>query len=766
MALKDKLQILYTGPRTYAEKKAVLEGWRQSGHVDTKIVQVTNGTSKTEDKQKNKIANINCDKDKIIPDELVTYTVKLDEKEPSKLKTEIKQVKFCLWFKSKDKNGKIKKIEIDKKITPAGVILVRKCNKAPRVTNIFEPRKDKGETLTANLDSAYYYANITYTENEAKLEIKYSKWMDGCYIHVEAYFNNILQDGLATTAPRWVNAHPEILDAYWMNAEGKKITKTGYHQELYVYLKTLGLKGKTIEVQVHEDDYYTAPSLPKQFPLSNNIKGNELIEWKNNQIKIDNNGEALKQFKVGNKKRYETAQKDESQDDYQQWYDQQINQGHYFVSLDPTEKYNTDLELYIHIPQKGNVKLGKDNQFAKLTLTETASISNAFFAAAEKNKKDKPKIQADKTPSKKNKNPKTSVDQYTQINKGVLGQTIRLVAECPNLEGKTVAFKVFEKVPLLEDQDKALTLIHEDQEKTRIEAKVENGYAVAELKLQHCKEDADNTDWEITLDPDNSKMKTAELYLKVEATENVFKVLNNGVFLDDKPFKFVAAVSIYKIYQKGKITKLHVEGAKKGRYYYYDNLNKEHFLGKYNYKKITNNYFWNKKYGSTKKINLVNLKDVNNYSNGEVKFGLTMDSTRPYANEFTLASLLGAMLECGFDDFVCNGFSKKDGSSGVSKSHKNGYHGDFKYLRIDKAIKTGVGTSLDISTEPEKLDTSRQNSFNNALIKFGWTKFLGWTYTINGVKHKLNHIPKNTTNHNHHLHIEIYNHDFIKVSYE
>ncbi len=112
-----------------------------------------------------------------------------------------------------------------------------------------------------------------------------------------------------------------------------------------------------------------------------------------------------------------------------------------------------------------------------------------------------------------------------------------LISECPNLEGKTVAFKVFEKVPLLEDQDKALTLIHENQEKTRIEAKVEKGYAVAELKLQHCKEDADNTDWETTLDPDQGELKTVELYLKVEATENVFKILNNSKFLKEVPFK-------------------------------------------------------------------------------------------------------------------------------------------------------------------------------------------------------------------------------------
>ena len=47
----------------------------------------------------------------------------------------------------------------------------------------------------------------------------------------------------------------------------------------------------------------------------------------------------------------------------------------------------------------------------------------------------------------------------------------------------------------------ALTLIHEDKPKTRIEVWVKEGFAVAEVKLQHCKEDTENEDWEEKLDP-------------------------------------------------------------------------------------------------------------------------------------------------------------------------------------------------------------------------------------------------------------------------
>lgn len=65
-------------------------------------------------------------------------------------------------------------------------------------------------------------------------------------------------------------------------------------------------------------------------------------------------------------------------------------------------------------------------------------------------------------------------------------------------------------------------------------------------------------------------------------------------------------------------------------------------------------------------------------------------------NRDTLASFFGAMLEVNFVDISCNGFSTITGGSGISKSHYNGYHGDFKYLRIDEVLAKGDGTSLHI----------------------------------------------------------------------
>ncbi|MGB1283807.1 MAG: M23 family metallopeptidase [Polaribacter sp.] len=503
-----------------------------------------NGNTETKTLTKNKVKSINIDKEKIVPNEVITYTVKLDEKDKDKLETELDKVKFCFWLQDKDNKsiqlevgvGKAAKAE---KTNRNAIKIVKRGNLASEDhTTDFLDLKE-GENFTKNIhEKGYYYAKVSVDKEkkEVTLEIKYSKWMDMYKVRVEAYMlaDPIKADGGNTTASRWVKATPEILDAYWMNAAGQKVKSAGYTQDLYIYIKTLGLKDKEIELQIHDEDYYDTPINAVEFPLSKKT-GDELIEWKNNQIKIDTYGEALKQFKVGNKKRYEEAQKDEK-DDYDKWYDDQISQGNYLTGIDPSEKYNTDLELYIHFPEKGDLKLDKDNQFAKLTLTEKTMILDAYFAI-----KKKEKVQADAPATKKNPNPTSKVTYYQKLDKGVLRQTVQLVAECPNLEGKKVTFQVFEKKSLLVGKNEALHFIHEKEPKCRIEAKVKEGFAVAEVKLQHCKEDTDNEDWldKLKNGYDDDDSKTAQLYLKVEATQNVSKIVNNGEFLKDTPFKMI-----------------------------------------------------------------------------------------------------------------------------------------------------------------------------------------------------------------------------------
>ncbi|WP_159086084.1 hypothetical protein [Flavobacterium faecale] len=220
----------------------------------------------------------------------------------------------------------------------------------------------------------------------------------------------------------------------------------------------------------------------------------------------------------------------------------------------------------------------------------------------------------------------------------------------------------------------------------------------------------------------------------------------------------------YKIYFNGKIIKVIPKKVKeefkgKYRYVYIDKKGKKYELGDYKIYKI-------QKYrGEAGEIvNLVNLEEVpKSYKNGTFQYHFNMDSPRSYVNEQTLASFFGAMLEVNYLDIGCNGFSHKDGSSKPSRSHINGNNGDFKYLRADKTLECGVGTSLNINKAADSLDYRRQNKWNDALYKFGWKKMLGWTVTVNKKTKFLHHITHKTTNHHHHLHVQNYEPHFKEI---
>ena len=236
-------------------------------------------------------------------------------------------------------------------------------------------------------------------------------------------------------------------------------------------------------------------------------------------------------------------------------------------------------------------------------------------------------------------------------------------------------------------------------------------------------------------------------------------------------FTMPSGLITYHVYHNGKIER-HIPinlieyDKVKYQYIYHDINNNLHKLGTFEYVEIKNNYLSrsDKRYGDTEYIHLIDLRDVpQEYEKHGLKyrFNVDTDQKRYFMNRDTLASFFGAMLEVNFTDISCNGFSTEKGESGVSKSHKNGYHGDFKYLRKDKILYKGAGTSLNIKFHPEELDVDRQNQWIDALYKFGWTNMLGWSYSIKGKVYFLNHIPKDTKNHEHHLHVEYY--DLKKV---
>lgn len=215
------------------------------------------------------------------------------------------------------------------------------------------------------------------------------------------------------------------------------------------------------------------------------------------------------------------------------------------------------------------------------------------------------------------------------------------------------------------------------------------------------------------------------------------------------------------LYEDGsleRITPDHINPEKTNtvRYIYVDSSETEHDLGEFQFTTAQRVGSGNALAAGTSR--LIDLRDVEDYSSGDIGFGFHYDTRltlRPYIADHALASLFGAMLDTGFDDVSCNGFSDHRGHSiGGSSSHRNGVNGDFKYFRADGTTQTQG--SLHINTSPELMDEARQNSFNDALYKYGWHDLRAWRYTINGENKLLNH-SQHLSNHHHHLHLQGYN---------
>lgn len=152
---------------------------------------------------------------------------------------------------------------------------------------------------------------------------------------------------------------------------------------------------------------------------------------------------------------------------------------------------------------------------------------------------------------------------------------------------------------------------------------------------------------------------------------------------------------------------------------------------------------------------IVDLREVTaNWMNNELRYGFSLNTTRPFIGDVALASILGAMLEVGYTDLVCTGFSTEEGkTAGGSSSHVNGTNGDFRYLRND-----GNVGPLHLAHEfgaPELLDEVRQNAFNEALYRFGWKSMLSYRYERDGETRLLAR-TRHYRNHHHHLHAQGY----------
>ena len=124
-----------------------------------------------------------------------------------------------------------------------------------------------------------------------------------------------------------------------------------------------------------------------------------------------------------------------------------------------------------------------------------------------------------------------------------------------------------------------------------------------------------------------------------------------------------------------------------------------------------------------------------------------------YIRGDAFASLIGALATTKTTDLTIVGFSMSDGSSPApSLSHKNGINGDLIYLRTDQS---GSGVLLG----QKDFDLNRQNTFNDALYRFGWKDMLSEEFTPYGQNNtlRLNHTRHySKSRHNNHLHLQGY----------
>lgn len=224
----------------------------------------------------------------------------------------------------------------------------------------------------------------------------------------------------------------------------------------------------------------------------------------------------------------------------------------------------------------------------------------------------------------------------------------------------------------------------------------------------------------------------------------------------------------FHVYSNGKMEEWipkHYSGndGKVMRYVYHEINSKEHEIGFFNVNTIMNVY--GRLYGG-ETVDLIDIRELKNYLSETVYFRISINTNRFFMNKRTFGSLIGAMLECSYNDFVFNGFSNEKGESiGRSKSHKNGQNGDFRYLRLDQSGKRMNLKSADETGDPcgwKGLDEERQNAFNEALYKFGWKSMLSYKYD-NDTK-LLNRCTKDSElRHHDHLHVQGYKPQFKTI---
>lgn len=657
--------------------------------------------------------------------------------------TDKENIKWVFRVYSTDSNGFSMNLPKEHILIGTGNECVIKAEVTDSETD-FTKVNTKDEFKEVLESKGFLYAKVEIVEEAGKkinkLTIKFSKWLDAYELYVEPFrdrpertVRNTTNDPAKNFIKKTsINANPEVIDAYWLNDQGKRITSIGFESDIKFYIETLGLTNKLINLRLFDYDGIINPA--------------DHIPW--------NDGQQVHQCVIENRR---------------------FTQDYYVEELDATAYENAqswvdgDLDVYINLElQDSSIAIDLDNRYANIQFLTSQNLE-PFLA-----KREEVVVNAQ------------TYIQYNPITTVFPGMTAYLVAKATNITG-SVTLSVYEESPLLTTANTKLSLLNANNEPTTdFTGTITNNEVVVPVKFQELDSQTYNT-WNTLLDNESEEGLFSKL---------IIKTVKDGIeYLNEDEFKLKSSVIRYIIKSDG-ITKYHRDISSEVRYIFKDNQDNLHFLLKRDSTEINwvsrdkkdrlvENYIYKKN-----KIKLIKIKEGDFYSSGAVKFKFLefQSNNRSYIDSDCLACLLAAMIENQIEDLRFNGFSTSTGTSGSSQSHWNGMVGDLGYLNVNK---DGKATWLSLSSSAYSsnpnwshnadFDYDRQVLFNNSLYKYGFSKFKrlnnntlvkmlseNFIRTINE-KNETKSLPHTShyrttkTFHFHHLHLQGLDLSFIEI---
>ena len=585
-----------------------------------------------------------------------------------------------------------------------------------------------GQVLKDNLSSnGYLEATVeTIIDNGDKLNkltIKFSKWLDAKTVHVEPFRktpdHDEVKSHVQTTA---LKAPAEIINAYWINQQQQFISSSGFATNISLVVISLGLIGESIVLSMHDDD-------AGEDNVDDDIMWNNNGTYENSRNLNITARTTIMSFQV-----------------------ESISSPAFSSANEPLTEGDA-LETYLKITDALLDPNNADDRFAPLLLVSQAQVTRIFF-------------------SEKIDNVFGSGETYyAKIDTVYPGMMAYLVAECHNLNGQSAQFSVMSQDSVLVPTGTKLPLIEDGIEKTDFTAVVINDFAAVQVIFQEIGSTTYDS-WLASLMPENGNLE--ESILQVSA------IVNSINYDSSETFKIVVPITRFEIYPNHKVYKYLIESAVAGSYTYFQADGTGHSLGVVKFKNIKNTY--DQRYGSKYNpsvINLVDLRNMDNfiddgtgeffrYLNGSLDVEIYFNTSRYFMNEDTLACLIGAVFNNNLKTLTFNGFSLSDGAPGPSKSHKNGYNGDFRYLREDM---TGGLLYLNLDEKNvasdiegwQGMDEDLQQGFIDDLYGFGWKSFRSQKYGLNKLEKLSRTTPDDKGGHYDHLHAQGFNHDSILI---